>query len=602
MKFFILVWARTSIRKLTITGAGFACWLILLLLTRQTQAADKPLSTDAPGSIAGVVQGDSADLAQITGMVTSLTNQPLAGIRVTAVVTPSIFDRPLTSSYSTKTNASGVYQLTALLPATYTLHFADEANTYAAEYYDDAPTLAEAKSIHLSPRTQLANVNASLAPGSQITGVITVHGESARYGYLQFYRKGAAGWQPAFDDALDWPSNRYTARGLPAGVYRVFVSASLGGDNYTGYYGGKTLESATDVTLGVGETKTNINIDVAGPQLNGAISGLVTGEGLPLANVKVALYRSPYSFSSPLVYTYTNQAGRYLIGGLADGQYIVGFADLKSRYVPIYYLQQPYTPVNVRVLSVQNGNAITNVNAALIRAGAIRGHVRLPDGAPLPGVQVFTTLHQPNWSWSFNTVTDASGAYTLTGLAAGAYQVRFLHPLYTRGAEVYYGGPGLLFTNASQALTLTLQAGLTRSDIDAVMANLFLPLIQQKAATGRYFNIAIVSKCERQPAGNWFDGTTSINGQPQNGYKVVFSYKADGPWATNPVISGPHEGYPGWKTGYYSHIIRASGPIVGDWYVWIVDDTGKRISEIAHWESTGPGEGCNQAEVDFDSR
>lgn len=116
------------------------------------------------------------------------------------------------------------------------------------------------------------------------------------------------------------------------------------------------------------------------------------------------------------------------------------------------------------------------------------------------------------------------------------------------------------------------------------------------------YNVALVQKCERQPAGNWFDGTVYRGGQPVNGVRVVFSYAPDGPWASSPQISGPHEGYPGWNAGYYSHIIHASGPEAGDWYVWLVNEGGARISEIAHWRSTGPGDGCNQATVDFDSR
>jgi hypothetical protein len=123
------------------------------------------------------------------------------------------------------------------------------------------------------------------------------------------------------------------------------------------------------------------------------------------------------------------------------------------------------------------------------------------------------------------------------------------------------------------------------------------------APVRRYeFNVAIVQKCDRQPAGNWFDGTVYKGGQPFNGARVVFSYAPDGPWASDPMISGPHDGYPGWNTGYYSHIINAAGPQAGNWYVWLVDGNGARISEMANWQSTGPGDGCNQATVDFDSR
>lgn len=77
---------------------------------------------------------------------------------------------------------------------------------------------------------------------------------------------------------------------------------------------------------------------------------------------------------------------------------------------------------------------------------------------------------------------------------------------------------------------------------------------------------------------------------------------ADAAPITAPVVSGPHPGYPGWKPGDHSHIISASGPRTGDWYVWVVDDAGIRISEIGKWTSTGPGEGCSQLVVDFDSR
>ena len=116
------------------------------------------------------------------------------------------------------------------------------------------------------------------------------------------------------------------------------------------------------------------------------------------------------------------------------------------------------------------------------------------------------------------------------------------------------------------------------------------------------FNIAVVGKCAPQEAGTWFEGKVYKNGQPANGFKVVFSYAPDAAPSTNPMISGPHEGYNGWSTGYYSHIISANKPVSGNWYVWIVNDAGQRISEVANFQSKGPGGDCNQAVVDFDSR
>ncbi len=133
-----------------------------------------------------------------------------------------------------------------------------------------------------------------------------------------------------------------------------------------------------------------------------------------------------------------------------------------------------------------------------------------------------------------------------------------------------------------------------------------LPLIAQQqdesaATSGHEFTVATVRSCERQPAGNWFDGYTLRNGEPVSGYKVVFSHEPDGDWATAPATTGPHPGYEGWPPGYYSHIINAAAPQAGVWYVWVVDAAGARISALAQWTSTGPGDGCNQARVEFDS-
>ncbi|MEZ4708967.1 MAG: SH3 domain-containing protein [Caldilineaceae bacterium] len=116
------------------------------------------------------------------------------------------------------------------------------------------------------------------------------------------------------------------------------------------------------------------------------------------------------------------------------------------------------------------------------------------------------------------------------------------------------------------------------------------------------FNVAVVGRCAPQEGGTWFEGKVYKNGQPSNGHKVVFSYAPDGAPSTNPMISGPHEGYRNWDAGYYSHIIAANKPVSGNWYIWIVNDAGQRISKLANFQSKGPGGDCNQAVVDFDSR
>jgi len=118
------------------------------------------------------------------------------------------------------------------------------------------------------------------------------------------------------------------------------------------------------------------------------------------------------------------------------------------------------------------------------------------------------------------------------------------------------------------------------------------------------FNKALIQRCEPNAGVTALEGTVYQNHKPFNGANVVFSYAPDGPPVVQPAISGPHTGYPAWDPGYYSHIIQAGSAREGDWYVWIVDATGKRISEISprvHTDATA-GEGkCQKAVVDFDT-
>ncbi|MDH7487427.1 MAG: SH3 domain-containing protein [Anaerolineae bacterium] len=117
------------------------------------------------------------------------------------------------------------------------------------------------------------------------------------------------------------------------------------------------------------------------------------------------------------------------------------------------------------------------------------------------------------------------------------------------------------------------------------------------------YSKAILQWCEPNAGVTAIEGTVYQNHQPYNGARVVFSYAPDGP-VVSEIISGPHAGYPGWNAGFYSHILQAGGPREGDWYVWIVDNSGNRISEISprvHTDATAGTGKCQKAIVDFDT-
>ena len=118
-----------------------------------------------------------------------------------------------------------------------------------------------------------------------------------------------------------------------------------------------------------------------------------------------------------------------------------------------------------------------------------------------------------------------------------------------------------------------------------------------------YFKVATVLRCDPNAGVTYANGTVKVDHQPANGYFVAFSYEADGPIVAK-IQSGPHEGYPYWNPGYFSHIIGACYMREGDWRFWIVDEDNVRISAIAHLHTDGEYSdySCQQAILEFDTQ
>lgn len=112
-------------------------------------------------------------------------------------------------------------------------------------------------------------------------------------------------------------------------------------------------------------------------------------------------------------------------------------------------------------------------------------------------------------------------------------------------------------------------------------------------ATGTSLAQAVVVGCQPDDRGSRFEGYVYVNGQPADGYRIVFSYEANGPWVTQPALSGSG------KPGFYTHIISVGVPRVGNWYAWLVDQNRQRISTDAVFTTDGANGACNVASVNF---
>ncbi len=159
-------------------------------------------------------------------------------------------------------------------------------------------------------------------------------------------------------------------------------------------------------------------------------------------------------------------------------------------------------------------------------------------------------------------------------------------------------------TTPTSTLSATPTAALTGTPTPATTPNLTptatpsplppttaTPTATPTAAAHRF--VAEVASCTADERGSRFDGYVYQAGQPANGQRIVFSYEANGPWVTQPTETG--RGVP----GFYAHIISAGVARTGDWFAWVIDNNGMRISTLAAFHTDGPGGQCNVFTINF---
>jgi hypothetical protein len=266
-------------------------------------------------------------------------------------------------------------------------------------------------------------------------------------------------------------SGEYTISGLGEGSYRVIFSPSFAGGNYvTQYYNGKSnFAEATPVSVSAGVTTPGIDAKMVE---GGGISGRVTKEvgGAVIEGIQVCA--QPVSGMGFGNCAPTNSSGEYRISGLAIGSYKVEFKGgqictpicKQLNYVTQYYNGRSNFSEADPVL-VEAGKTQPEINAKMVEGGGIGGKVtKEVGGAPIAGLQVCAN---PVSGMGGNcATTNASGEYTIPGLAAGEYKVVFA-PSFSGSsyATQYYNGK----SNLSEADLVSVSPGPPQSGIDAKM-------------------------------------------------------------------------------------------------------------------------------------
>ena len=278
-----------------------------------------------------------------------------------------------------------------------------------------SPTPTETRST--SPRAAAPMVTTDATPGS-ITGKVTRASDGTPLANVSVSASSVSGgsWGWASTDA----TGAYAITGLVPGTYTVSFSSQ---ENYVDQVWNNKPSGANTgdvVTVAAGAATPGIN---AAMVVGGQISGTVTraAGGAPVGGVSIwaqgtAGYRSATS----------NPDGTYTVGGLPTGSYTVSFSP-SSDLVAQDWNNKPSGSGMADSVAVTLGKTASGINAALVAAGSISGVVtRASDGQPVEGVSVQAVLpFSSGLQTSFYAQTDATGTYTIAGLAAGTYTVNF---------------------------------------------------------------------------------------------------------------------------------------------------------------------------------
>lgn len=482
---------RFALGTAMISVATVTACLFLWLVTQKASANQIPTAPDivtvpeAPGSI--------------SGRITNEAGTPLAGIEITAYRTSPYYGWETARVIST--TASGEYKLAILRTGNYRLFFHDRQGVYADEFYLNHSSLYHATDIPVVGNN-VTDVNVVLAPAATITGSISVLNEVVPdYSYVTLYTQVEDSWFAVKQAMALTQTGEYSLPQVLAGVYRVCAYGYWDGEQFTGCYGGASLQQTTSFTVTTGESKADINIALGEGQFDGVISGTVTDDGQPVADIEVQLYQ-PYYYEYPLVPVEvlpgnhtdgtllvtqkTDAQGQYTIGGLVDGTYRVVFVDPTETYATNSYADKPWW-LSTDYLTIENGATISNVNASLLRAGRIRGNVHRYDGLPLANVRVrlFVFIsdagYYENWlNVTDYLMTDEDGNYEVKDLWPGVYRVAFESTDYY--TYEYYGSDYDFYS----ATKITVEAGSTVADIDQTFgpdAVILLPIVASAAQT-----------------------------------------------------------------------------------------------------------------------
>lgn len=118
----------------------------------------------------------------------------------------------------------------------------------------------------------------------------------------------------------------------------------------------------------------------------------------------------------------TDADGKYVLGGLPNGSYIVGFRASYLGYVTQYYNGETSVEDAAEVTIVAGGT-VPGIDAEMEKGGEITG--RVTDAITNAGIEEVEVCAFSQSVFGGCAFTDSAGNYAIQGVATGSYEVEF---------------------------------------------------------------------------------------------------------------------------------------------------------------------------------
>ena len=293
---------------------------------------------------------------------------------------------------------------------------------FLTTWFDGKRSFAEATPVTVIAGSTSAR-DIPLIKGAAITGTVLASGSSSpvedatvEVCYVWFYS-----CRSVTTDA----DGSYAAVGLEAGQYVVRVLAPAGSNLLTGYFGGTDQNSATKLTLALGQTAASTTITLPiGAQIGGRA---LDGDGAAVSDASVTAYRTNTTGTSwdASAQATTLADGSYVFHALQPGKYRIRVVPTATSPLAPGWFGGASTWNAAAEITASSADELTGKDVFLAPGATLSGRVLGGPGTPVEDATVSVyTATQYGYEQLKSATSAGDGSYTVKGLAAGTYRIQ----------------------------------------------------------------------------------------------------------------------------------------------------------------------------------